>query len=260
MSKQYIFIGTLLPDLKIGEKPDLDFSELMILLKNNLSEEDFAQVEIFRRYYDIMNMRALWRNDPFFPYGNLDRNELEEAVLDQENLPDYVIEFLQTYQSNTERLKHFSSLLAAYFQKEVKDAKGFLKDYLQFERQLRLILVAFRAKELNRDLNLELEFESSEDDLVIQLLSAKDAKTFEPPPMFNWLRPVFEQHYENPLDLQKNLVEFQFNRIEDMIGFDVFSFDRILAYMAQLIMVEQWLLLDREKGIAIVDNILKESS
>ncbi len=35
-------------------------------------------------------------------------------------------------------------------------------------------------------------------------------------------------------------MEYKFNKIEEILGYDKFSFDRILGYMVQLIMAEKW--------------------
>jgi hypothetical protein len=41
-----------------------------------------------------------------------------------------------------------------------------------------------------------------------------------------------------------------------MIGNQVFTIDRILGYMVQLILVERWENLDQEKGNQLVDQYL----
>lgn len=135
-----------------------------------------------------------------------------------------------------------------------------MKSFLEFERQFRLVQTAFRAKRMGKDIFTELQFEDPTDDFVAQLLAQKDSKTFEPPESFEDLKPIFEEYYDKPLDLHKALVEYQFEKIGNMLEGQPFSIDRIIGYMAQLILAEKWIELDREKGISIVDKYVKDQS
>ena len=46
------------------------------------------------------------------------------------------------------------------------------------EREIRLILVALRAKKFGRDLLLELQYEDSDTDFIAQMLAQKDAAQY----------------------------------------------------------------------------------
>ncbi|MBI3900942.1 MAG: DUF2764 family protein, partial [Chlamydiia bacterium] len=72
------------------------------------------------------------------------------------------------------------------------------------------------------------------------------------------LKPIFEEFGESPFELYKSLCEYQFDHIVELWGGEIFTLDRILNYMARLILVERWLELDVQKGIKIVDAIEKE--
>lgn len=261
MSHQYYFVGTSLPPLRIGEEPEISWERLQRLLKDNLTHKDYAQTQVLRRYFDILNIRAFLKNEPLDPFGNLDRNDLEEALLGQLGLfPSYVMKYLEKYESKEDRIYHFPELIASFFRKEVEGNSGFLKNYLEFERDLRLVLTAYRAKELGRDIAKELQFEDPDEDIIVQLLSQKDSKTFEPPEEFLDLKPILDENYATPLALHKALNEYRFKKLDDMGGLDVFSLDRILAYLASFFIVEKWMALDREQGLQIVENIVKRKN
>lgn len=238
----------------------MTFNELEILLAENLLPGDYKQTEILRSLYDILNIRALWKGDPFDPHGNLNENELEEAVVDQVGLPKYVTDFLDTYKTKEERLNFFPKLISKFFKEESKNADPFLKKYLEFERELQLVLVGFRAKKLKRNLEKELQFEDPNEDLIAQILAQKNAPEFVPPEGFEDLKTIFEAHQDNPIQLYQALCEFRFAKIEEMMGNDVFSFSKILGFMAELIIVEKWMELDEKKGMEIIDAILEKST
>lgn len=257
MSSQYYFLGTVLPPLRLEEKPEITWDELQKLLKDNLNHKDEAQVQVLRRYFDLLNLRAFLKNEPLDPFGNLDRNALEEALLGTPGFfPSYVMHYLEQHESREERLYHFPELFAAFFREEVNLQEGFLKQYLDFERKLRLVLTAFRAKQLGRDIAQELQFEDPDEEFIVQLVSQKDSKTFEPPDGFEDLKPILEENYHSPLALQKALNEYRFRKLEEMSGWSVFSIERLLAYLSSFFIVEKWIALDKEQGLKIVDHII----
>ncbi|MBA3957628.1 MAG: DUF2764 family protein [Parachlamydiaceae bacterium] len=256
IKKNYYFVATALPPLQIGVPPEISFEEFETLLQDNLTANDDDKTEVIRRFYDIQNIRAFWKNESLDPRGGLNEIELETALLDQAGFPTYVFDFLNRYDSTKSRLEHFPELVSTYFTAEQKHATGFLQDYLRFEREWRLVFTAFRAKQLGRDLTKELQYEDPDEDLVAQILAQKDSKTFIPPNGFQELQPLFEEHSDDPLALYKALCEYRFSKVEEMLDIDLFSIDRLLGYMVQLIIVEKWFELDKQKGTEIVNQIV----
>lgn len=254
----YFFVATALPPLQLGVPPDITFKEFVDLLKINLSAEDLAKTQVIRRFYDIQNIRALWKHEPLDYHGNLNLLDLEAALLDREGLPGYVFDFMDTYDAVKDRITHFPALTSAFFNQEIRRSNGFLKEFLQFEREWRLVLTGFRAKQLKRDLTAELQFEDPNDDFVMQILAQKDAKTFIAPNGYENLAILFEEHEKDPLALYQALCEYRFYEVEKMLNVDLFSIDRILGYLIQLIIVEKWLELDKKKGMDIVNQIVSE--
>lgn len=257
MTTEYYFIGTLLPEIKIGEKPELSFVELERVLSDNLKARDYKLALQIRGINTIENMRALWWQDTLEIYG-LDEQALEESMLHLESLPSYMHDFLEQHHTNEQRLRFYPELLTRYFREESKTSKGFIYDYLQFERKLHLVQTAYRSKKLKRDLLVELQFEDIEDPFVQELLAQKDSEKFKAPSGFEELQSILEENYKAPIDLYRALCGYRFEMLEQLAGFDVFSINRILAYMVQLIIVERWLKLDCEKGKKLVDQYIKE--
>ncbi|GAB4237975.1 MAG: hypothetical protein Tsb0021_17750 [Chlamydiales bacterium] len=256
---QYYYFATSLPVIRIGEPVELSFQDFITLAKQNLSASDEQMLQRVRTYYDIRNIRALWKEEDFERYGNLDRLSLEEALISRIGLPEYVYNFLELYDSSQRCLDHFPQLISWYFHEE-SQKNGFLEQYLNFERELRLILATFRAKKLGRDVVAELQYEPPSDEIVAQIIAQKDAKSYEPPYRYSDLKPIFDKYSDQPLDLHLALNEYRFHKISDMIGVDMFSEERILSYMVRLIIAEKWQELDQQKGIQIIDQIVKEAS
>lgn len=254
----YYFLGTLLPELRLDEPPEIGFREYEQLLKENLTEKDLSRTRIIRNLFDILNLRLYWKGEPLDPLGNLDESGFEEALATRSMLPPYFFDFIDKHESPEERIRCFPELLATFFREEIRRATGFFKQYFILERELRLVLAAFRAKKLNRDILPDLQYEDPEDPFVAQILAQKDAPDYEPPEKYEELKSVFDKYSGKPLELQKAMFEFRIQKVEEMLGLEQFSADRILAYLVELMLVEKWQHLDKQKGIEIVDSMLKE--
>jgi hypothetical protein len=250
----YYFLAPSLPPLELGKKPELSSEELRSRLELNLSKEDFKKVVILRRFTDLNNIRSLLMEEPIDPRGNLGEKELDEALLIRNILPQYVFDFLDRYDTVSARLSHFSGLLVQYFREEIEAASGFLKKYLIFERQWRLVLTALRAKALGRDIAKELQFEDPADTLVMQILAQKDAADYEPPEEYAEVKALWLACQRDPWQLHKAFVAWRFKKVEELVDHPLFSIDWILAYLVQLMLVEMGNELDEEKGLMILDT------
>lgn len=244
----YYFVAASLPPLVLGEPPDITFEELEYRLSVNLSKDDLKKVAILRRYIDLCNLRYILLEKPIDPKGNLTEKELDEALLVKDFLPEYVLDFFDAYETKELRIQYFHRLISNYFSKEVVGQSGFLKEYLTFERELRLVLLAIRAKKLDRDPARELQFEDFADPLVAQILAQKDAKDFDPPPEYRDIKEKLHSCGDDPWQQMRTVEEYRFNKIEILSGYPLFSLDWILGYVARLLIVEQWNLLNFEEG------------
>lgn len=257
---EYYFLASLFPRLEIGHVPTLGFAELKELLRVNLTPEDAEKARSLLQYIDLLNLRALWAKEPLDPRGNYSKHELELALVngawdDKHEFPIYLRDYLDKYSTDLERLRHFPVLLSQFFEDKVEHEEGFLRDYFAFQREWQLVMVGFRAKKIGKNIDAELQFEDPADPIVAQILAQKDAKTYEPPFEYKELKPLFDAYENSPLELNKALNEYQFQRIVEFQDTQYFSIDRVLGYMARLLLVERWLELDVQKGIEVIDTI-----
>lgn len=258
---EYYFVGTLLPSLSLDAPPEISLEKLEVMLRDNLTHHDYEKTMVLRRFYDILNLRALLLEEEFDPRGELSAYEMGEALINHVGLPDYVFEYIDRYPKTADRLHHFPYLLAKFFQQAESLKDPFLRHFLSFEREMRLVMTAFRANKLGRDLSVELQYENPEEDLIAQLLAHQDASTYEPPEKYKDLKVLFDKHGDNPMALEKALDQYRFERVEDLVDMaDTFSIERILAYLVQYMIVEKRSQLNKDKGIQIVDQIIKEKA
>lgn len=226
----------------------------MTRMETSLSQGDLEKIKVMRLFVDICNIRALLMEEPVDPRGSLSEKELDEALLVHTSLPAYVFEFLEQFEKVTDKIKNFPGLLALYFNSEIPKHKGFFRDYLVLEREIRLVLVALRAKQLGRDVLKELQFEDSADPIVAQILAQKDSVSYDPPMEYADLKELMISCNGDPWLENKAFAEYRFKKIGEIPCGGPFSIDQILRYMAELMIIENLIALDPERGNMILDT------
>jgi len=157
MANDY-FVGTFLPPLSFETRPEISLAALDVLLHDQLTTTDYEKTGVIRQFYDILNLRALWLDQELDPQGELNGLELSEALVSRSGLPDDVYEFIDRYPKKEDCIRHFPYLLATFFQRGQHLKDPLLRRYFCFERELRLVMTAFRAHQLGRDLKVELQY------------------------------------------------------------------------------------------------------
>ncbi len=252
--RNYYFVVPSLPPLALHERPEITFEELMGRLEINLSKQDLEKTVVLRRFVDIYNIRSLLMEEPVDPRGNLNQKELDEALLVHAVLPDYVFDFLDQFEKVIDKIRNFHGLLARFFNEEIPRQKGFLRNYLIFERECRLVLLALRAKQLSRDVAKELQFEDPTDPIVAHILAQKDSEIYEPPPEYAELKELIASCYADPLAEHRVFAEYRFRKIAELAENRLFTIDQILCYMAQLMIIESMNELDIERGNMVLET------
>lgn len=251
----YYFLASALPTISLKTKPDLSFEEISFMLEVNLNKRDLDKFILFRRFIDILNLRLLWQNKEIDSRGNLNSKELEDVTLIRDILPFFVFEFLDKYEKLEDRLKYFPFLISSFFKMILKHEEGFLKFYFSFERDYRLVLSALRAKKLRKDIVRELQFEDMTDDLVAYIIAQKDSDVFEPPMKWEKLKTIYKENVENPRKLNLAFLEYKFNKIMEFSEKEPFSINQILAFVANLMIIEDYNKLNVDEGKQLVENL-----
>jgi len=263
---EYYFVTTLLPQLKIGQTPELTGGALAFTLGQNLSRRDLHKITILRRLTDMENIRRFWQGSPLEPGGTLDEKTIEEYLLRREGFPRYVYDYLKQYEETRDRISHFPELLRSYLEREIKENRGFLRKWFQFELDSRLVFITLRSKLLGRTLATQNESRTAENDspdgffdhgidFINELFEQEDIALIHPPELYYPLKAIFESNLKNPLALHRALAQWKFDLIEEMAGSNPFHMNRILAYMLQLELAEKWLRLDKKKGLQFVEKV-----
>ncbi len=255
MVNRLYFLMPSLPPLSLVLRPDLHWQDFLARLALNLPRWAIAKTRVLRRFVDLCNIRALFLGDPLDPTGNFAEKELDQAILIRSDFPQYVFDFLDQFENREEQLRYFPGLLALFFLREGEKASGFLKRYLAFEREWRLVAAALRAKEYGKDIVRELQFEDPKDPFIAQILAQKDAPQYEPPPEYREIKDVLLSCKGDPAMEERYFVEYRLRQIDALVGNAQFSLDAVLGYMAKFMLIEAHFALEEEKGRQLMEKI-----
>ena len=260
MTRMYV-LGSL-PNLEFGAKPDTSTKAVVELFEMNLSGNDLHHLSVLRRWIDLSNIYRLIKNEENHDKrGNYVRATLKELLDHEEELPAYVFEFLSEYDSEESKKKHFPKLIADYFSVERKEAGGFLKEFLKFENEWRILITCYRAKKQQLDIADVLKYEDSTDPIVQMSLVQKDSPgAFVFPFEFRHLETAIKEAGPNPTKQMRALAKYRFDYYGEM-GYDFpFTLRRVLAYLMQLMQLEEIFALDQSEGQKQLQKLMENKN
>jgi Protein of unknown function (DUF2764) len=255
---KYYFLGCALPELSIEKACDISIDELSTMLEMNLSDLDLNKLNSVKFLNDLNNLKAFLLNEPIDTNGNFNATQLEDILLAKADLPDFAIDFLNKYESDQLRVKYFAELLANFFNWAITEFTGFLRKYFDFERKMRLSLAAIRAKRFNFNLEQEFQFEDLSDPFVAYLLAQKDLESIEPEGDFKQLLDIYNHHINDPMMLNKAIIEWKLNQIYAIEEQYPFQIDEILGYYIRLMLIEKWHKLNTLNNKDVVNQLSRE--
>ncbi|MCH9611702.1 MAG: hypothetical protein S4CHLAM102_01720 [Chlamydiia bacterium] len=251
------FIAAGLESLDLSKKPETHFDNLMESFEQFMPKPFLHQVKVIRRYIDIINIRSFLKNEPIDHRGNLSAEELEIELANGELLPDYVIEYFEENQTKDQQIRNFPGLISRYFSNEMSEAKGVLREYLQFERELRLLIAVVLAKRLGMNVREQLQFEDTSDPFVTFLLAQADRQRIDFPFGFEELQGAFDENVGADERLRM-INAFRYNRFNAVHVSEQLSQETILVHLIQLMILEDYYALDAHAGQSVIDSIGKE--
>ncbi len=221
----YYRLMSMLPPLP--EKPEaspISLSEVLEAFEQEMSGTDRATALAMLAHIDCQNVESLLQ----------DRGEWDsrgpaprEAVEERKNLPEYLANFLEAYDSGSIPDEYpFDALWRGYctFLMEMAAASGsvFLKEWVSFEISLRDALVHYRSENLGEKADSRLSGvpEQGSDSHVDLIASLHEIRS--------------------PMEQQRVLDRARLQKIESVAGIAPFTTDAAYAYLAAILILDRW--------------------
>lgn len=253
------FVFSSLPVLEFAAKPDISSGELYHLFEMNFDKKQMKAVYTLKLWIDLQNIYSTLTHHPFDERGNFSKNSLKEFLTLREELPDYVFDFFSFFESGEQQRMQFSWLLSQYYKKEMERNTGFMREFLLFEHQLRVMLAGYRSKLLKREIARELQYEDLDDPIVAMTVAQKDtSSTYVFPFEYKDLETIISDAGPNPSRKYEAIAEYRFNFYAKYVSESPFTLKACLAYMMCLWILEEYFALKQEKGDTMLDQLLEK--
>ena len=214
----------------------------MELFYDNLSALDIGKVHRLLTIIDLTNVYYCLTDQPLDSRGLWALSEIKESLIELTRFPEYLISFLARYTELGQRVEHFPEVYLDYFQVESVNSSGFVRKYMEFEMNLRLYLATNRAKKFGKEYKSPISddetIHNQFEDLNIALLQVEDS----------------------PLEEYQIIQQYRINFLNDMSRAKAFGIDGLLAYMMQLLIIEDDNVLHEKQGQQTVDKLLEASA
>ena len=264
--RKYHCLVAGLPDLMLEQSvKKFDFHALLDHVYEYTSEKDSRYVREFFLAYDHQNIHNLLqgREDLYNEKGFYSLDFLKDNLDKPEEMPQYLIDIIRKFRLGHElgdqsdeyhNMAHYT-WSRFYEEIEASSKNKFTRAWWRFDQILRNIQSAWMCRKL--DMSMEEQLVGWDEEVEYFVKNNL--------PDFGLRRevPLGDQIF-NLLDEDINILEreFRFDQIrwqlaDELTTFNYFDIDKVLAYLAKADILDRWLKLDKERGTALFDGLVK---
>jgi len=236
-------------------------------VRDTLTEHDRRYLTLFYRYYDIQNIVGLLAGRVHFSaLGNLTREELEEELKTPSRLPDYIYRIVAAHSNpddpeydDEERVGSIEkALYAAYYDECARSRCRFIREWYEFDRNLRNVSAAYTARRLGRPVAPEIVGEG----FVADTLRRSSAADFGLGGELDYIDRVMAAVREdgNLIEKERVIDMLRWEMSDELTVFDYFNINAVLAYLAKVNIIYRWAALDPRTGEEMFQRLLAAMS
>jgi Protein of unknown function (DUF2764)/ATP synthase (C/AC39) subunit len=248
---KYYFLASYLPELQPDDiKIHVGLSDLLEE-RFNIADRDWKEIELILLGRDIFIIEKLLSGKTVsMEYSLYGLEFWQDQVKSPVEGPEFLLEFLKSMGSEVFGPHDVDRLYDVYYDYVLASTKSdFLRGYFRFEKDLRNILAALRARKLGLD---PAEHITGEGELV-ETLGSASAEDFGLGEDYPWIENFLKA--EAPDRQQEVIEQIIWNFLIEYQGPDPFDFSVILAYMLKVQILHKRLALNQEHGMEKVRRL-----
>ena len=264
-SNYYALVAGLKEYTLDAENKGFDAKEIVDEILEVISKSDAAAVRLLYTYYDCENLISL-RNgrSAHNALGNLTREEIEAEMANPTHLPSRIADVIRAYANpegeeaeTVDVGKRFEkSLFEAYYEECAGSKCRFLREWSSFDRTMRNITAAAVARSQSRPIE---EVTIGEGDVVEQL-QRSSAADFGLRGEYAFVDGVIAavNDEQNLLEKERKIDLIRWNEAGELVTFDYFDINAVMAYLVKVNMVARWSVLDVRHGREMFERLLAD--
>lgn len=266
----YYFLIAGLPDLTIDQgKLQFGSLEFREYLKSQLHKSDYQLIEWLFLPHDNLNLLQILKKTEvnFNNSGIYTREELELAIAEVAT-PDkilseevsivkpYIKKFLVSYFKEEEPMPEKAAeneLLSLYFKEALKADNTFFRKWLEFEINLKNVLIFNTAQNFNIPLDNQLVGDTA----LVKSLKQRTGRDIGEAAEWEYYDRV--NQLADGTDIftkEKAIDQLRWTVLDEMNTFNYFSIEIVFSYMVKIMIIERWLKLDPKTGEELFRRLL----
>jgi hypothetical protein len=242
---KYYFLASYLPDIeKDDSKIKFTLADLMEE-RFHFVEKDWQDVEKVLLGRDILILEKLLSGKSISIEHSLFNIEFwREQIKSPKEGPEFLLDFLRSTDLQGFGARDVDRLYGAYYDHVLSSTSDdFLRGYFSFQKDLRNVLAALRAREKGLTPS---EYLIGEGELV-NILGTATAEDFGLTAEYPWLERLVAT--KQPHQRQDAIDGIVWEYLDENVGPEPFDFRNILAYLLKLEILQKRLALSDEKGM-----------
>ena len=249
---KYYFLVTYLPEIQRDDKKiKLRFADLLDE-QYYIAPEDWRQIELVLLSRDFLLLEKLLSGKDADVEHTLHEKEFwKEQIKAPKEVPDFLEAFLQRLvEERSFGPEQIDQLHGIYYDHVIRTTRNpFLREYLAFEKLLRNVLAAIRARRKGLPPSDHILGEGE----IVEQLGRASAEDFGLGQEIPWIERLIEAR--DPLQLEDTIEQILWDYLDEQTTQVYFDFEVILAYLLKLQLLEKRLALSEERGMEIVRHL-----
>lgn len=268
--RNYYYLIAGLPDLTIDQgKLQFGSIEFREYLKTQLKSDDYQLIEWLFLPFDNQNLLSLLtqRADQWNIAGIYSREQLELAITEVVS-PDKIIsdepsgvklylkEFITMFFNEEDPMPAKSRdliLATLYYSEALKLKNEFLREWLEFEINVKNLLVYHTAQKLSIPYDNEL---LNINELAKSLVSKIGRDLGEAAEWIYYNKVLQLVEINEIVNREKSFDLLRWSVLDEMNLFNYFSIEVVISYLIKIMMIERWLKLDPKTGEELFRKLL----
>jgi len=248
---KYYFLVSFLPEIHRDDK------KLKLRLSDLLSEKylftdrDWSEIELVLLRGDLLQIeRLLSGKDVEVEYTLYGRDFWKEQLKSPKEVPEFFAEAFDAFVSEGLSPANLERLYQAYYSYALeRTSSPFLRAYLSFEKDVRNIVAAIRARRKGLPPSDNIVGEGD----LVDNLSRSTAEDFGLSADYPWIEKLITAR--EPVETEEAIEQIVWDTLDEMTEHIDFDFDVVLAYLVRLHMLERNLALSGERGQDVVRQL-----
>jgi hypothetical protein len=249
---KYYFLVTYLPEIQRDDKKTkLRFADLLDE-QYYIAPEDWRQIEFVLLSRDFLLLEKLLSGkDADIEHTLYEKEFWKEQIKAPKEVPDFLEAFLQRLvEERSFGPEQIDQLHGIYYDHVIRSTSNpFLREYLAFEKLLRNVLAAIRARRKGLPPSDHILGEEE----IVEQLGRASAEDFGLGQEIPWIERLIEA--KGPLQLEDTIEQILWDYLDEQTTQVYFDFEVILAYLLKLQLLEKRLALSEERGMEIVRHL-----